>query len=362
MQEPEAPVPGARPSAVTATALGSWPGTDPVEATRIIRGELGAPHLPFLVELPGRGPGADPVGRTASLLVDLFVDLQPHGWRLVDRPGRDDRRARSLLGQDLNVLADAVGAEEQPGDQLKISLRGPLSIASGLYLHNGERALSDAGARRELLQSLAAGAAQYVARAAAAAPGASVSVQVDEPDIIDILAGSVPTASGYRTLRAVPPQEVTAGWQLLRESLKAAGAGEVVLHLPPSPRSAALRRGAQPPLDLALAAGMDGIALPARGLDGGDWEAMAEAAEAGRSLWLGALPVPAAGAPVAQVRTVVEEVLRPWRKVGLSVTDLPVLRVTPDTGLADADPAAARRVLERLTAVASALNEVAAGE
>ena len=134
---------------VTATALGSWPGTDPVEATRIIRGELGDPHLPFLVELPDRGPGADPLGRTAALLVDLAVDLQPHGWRLVPRPGKDHRRAVSLLGQDLNVLADEVGVEESVGKQLKISLLGPLSLAAGLYLHNGERALSDAGARRE---------------------------------------------------------------------------------------------------------------------------------------------------------------------------------------------------------------------
>jgi hypothetical protein len=29
---------------VTATALGPWPGEDPVEATRIVRGEFGSPH------------------------------------------------------------------------------------------------------------------------------------------------------------------------------------------------------------------------------------------------------------------------------------------------------------------------------
>ena len=76
--EPRAETPA---GLVTATASGSWPGEDPVEAARVIRGELGDPHLPFLVELPQRGPGADAVGRSASLLVDLFVDLQPHGWR-----------------------------------------------------------------------------------------------------------------------------------------------------------------------------------------------------------------------------------------------------------------------------------------
>src|SRR6476469_9564103 len=66
---------------VTATALGPWPGEDPLEAARSIRGELGSPHVPFLAELPDRGVGSDALGRTASLLVELAVDVQPHGWR-----------------------------------------------------------------------------------------------------------------------------------------------------------------------------------------------------------------------------------------------------------------------------------------
>ena len=45
------------------------PGTDPAEAMRVIAGELaGFPHL---AELPDRGPGADLIGRTAALLVDI---------------------------------------------------------------------------------------------------------------------------------------------------------------------------------------------------------------------------------------------------------------------------------------------------
>ena len=65
------------------------------------------PQLPHLPELPGRGPGADLVGRTAALLVDLHVDMQPSGWRLVDRPGMDERRARAYLGEDLDELEAA---------------------------------------------------------------------------------------------------------------------------------------------------------------------------------------------------------------------------------------------------------------
>ena len=71
------------------------PGTDPAEATRVVAGEL--PDFPFLPELPDRGPGADVVGRTAGLLIDIPVEVTPRGWRLAERPGRDLARARSML-------------------------------------------------------------------------------------------------------------------------------------------------------------------------------------------------------------------------------------------------------------------------
>ena len=46
------------------TGVGSMPGTDPHEAAAVVAGEV--PDLPHLVELPGRGPGADLVGRTRA--------------------------------------------------------------------------------------------------------------------------------------------------------------------------------------------------------------------------------------------------------------------------------------------------------
>ena len=119
------------PRQVTATALGPWPGEDPLEAARIVRGELGSPHLPFLAELPDRGVGSDALGRTASLLVELAVDVQPYGWRIVDRPGKDLMRARSALSTDINVLADVVGAEDTPAADLKVQLRGPAQPCRG---------------------------------------------------------------------------------------------------------------------------------------------------------------------------------------------------------------------------------------
>lgn len=338
------------PGQVTATALGPWPGEDPVEATRIVRGELGSPHLPFLPEFPDRGVGSDALGRTASLLVELAVDVQPYGWRIVDRPGKDLMRARSALATDINVLADVIGAEDTPGADLKIQLRGPLSLAAGLHLHNGERALIDYGARRDIAASLAAGVGSYLTRVASAAPGVRLVVQIDEPEIASVLAGTIPTSSGYRTLRSVPGQEATDSWRLVIEALRAAGAVEIVLSVPE----------VEAPFDRILAAGADGIAVPLRALTSRQWEQLAGAVEGGKRLWAGALDV-SGPAALPRVADVVETLWRPWRQLGLPASTLGAVRVTPSAGLAQHSPSSATAVLSRLTQVADGLNQLALG-
>src|SRR4051812_50196201 len=85
-----------------ASGVGSLPGTDPAESMRLVVGEL--PEFAHLPELPARGAGADLIGRSAALLVDLAVDLTPAGWRLVPRGGMDQRRARGFLERDLDAL------------------------------------------------------------------------------------------------------------------------------------------------------------------------------------------------------------------------------------------------------------------
>lgn len=335
---------------VTATGLGPWPGDDPLEAARIIRGELGTPHLPFLAELPERGVGSDSLGRTAAFLEELAVDVQPYGWRLVDRPGKDMRRAASALATDLNVLADVAGGEDVSAAELKVQLVGPLSLAAGLHLHNGERALLDHGARRDLAASLAAGVDGYLSRVATAVPGARLVVQVDEHDIAAVLAGTIPTASGYRTLRAVAASEARESWRLVIEALRAAGAAEVVLSFPEI----------EAPIELALAAGADGVALPLKALTNRQWEQLAGAVEAGKQFWAGALDVSSAG-PLPKVADCVETVWRPWRQLGLPASLLSAIRVTPSGGLAGHSPAQATRVLGRLTQAADGLNQLALG-
>ncbi|MEV8147131.1 hypothetical protein AB0O52_03160 [Arthrobacter sp. NPDC080073] len=336
---------------VSATALGPWPGTDPAEAARIIRGELGSPHLPFLAELPDRGVGSDALGRTASLLVELAIDVQPHGWRLVDRPGKDLRRAKSALATDINVLADVAGLEESSAGALKIQLRGPLSLAAGLYLHNGERALLDYGARRDIAESLAAGVAGHVSQVKAAVPGAAIVVQLDEPDISSVLAGTIPTASGYRTLRSIPGEEVTGAWRLVIDALRAAGVAETVVSVPEI----------EAPIQQILSSGADGIALPLKALTTRQWEQIATAVEAGKRLWAGALPVENPQATLPRTAELVDTVWRPWRQLGLPASSLGAVRVTPSDGLAGFSPSGAKEVLNRLTQIADGLNQLALG-
>ena len=63
----------------------------------------------------------------------------------------------------------------------KIQLVGPLTLAASIYLPGGERAISDAGASRDLLESFLEGLERWVdsLREALQAPRALIAVQLD---------------------------------------------------------------------------------------------------------------------------------------------------------------------------------------
>jgi hypothetical protein len=289
------------------------------------------------------------VGRGAALLADLHADVQPHGWRVVDRRGLDAARAESALSTDLNVLADVAGAEERPAEELHVRIMGPLSLMAGLYLPSGERVLGDHGARRDIAQSLAAGVVPFLSRVSRAVPGARLTVQLDEPDAARVLAGLLPTASGYRTLRAVPGHEARAAWSLLADALRGAGAEAVVVNLP----------AWEAPVAAVLEAGADGVSLPLADLTVPQWEGLAGAVEAGARVWLGALPPD--GAPRLRTGELAERVVRPWRQLGLSFGALDAVRVTPAGSLAALTLAEATARLNRTVKLADAVNQIALG-
>jgi methionine synthase II (cobalamin-independent) len=297
------------------------------------------PSIPYLPELPGRGPGADLIGRAATLLVETPVDLQPSGWRLVSRPGRDLERARSMLREDLDVLAETADGYTGP---LKLQVAGPWTLAASLYLPRLERAVVDPGASRDLIGALAEGLSQHVAKVRRLVPGAAVVVQLDEPSLPAVLLGGLPTASGWGRLRAVDDQVVVDGVREVLEAAVTGGAVETVLHC----------CAADPPLEVLLRTGVDGLSLDLSKLGVRHWEILAAAIEDGSRLWAGALPTTgAAPGPAA----VAESVRLPWRRLGLLAPLLAGVVITPACGLATASPAGARATLSGAVAAAREL-------
>ncbi|PVD11549.1 methionine synthase [Streptomyces sp. CS207] len=319
-----------------ATGIGSLPGRDAREAVKTSTGTF--EDFPFLPELPARGPGADMIGRTAGMLVELYARVEPSGWRLGDRPGRDTKRARSWLGEDLDALEEFTQGYEGP---LKVQAVGPWTLAAALELRNGEAVLSDAGACRDLAASLAEGLRLHLAEVRRRVPGARIVLQLDEPSLTAVLRGQVRTASGYRTHRAVDRQVVESA---LRDLAAVHADGPVVVHsCAPDVPFALLRR-----------AGVTGVSFDFSLLTERDDEAIGEAVEGGTRLFAGVVPgtdtaLSDPAGSVMGVRTL-------WRRLGLSPGLLAeAVTVTPTCGLAGASPEYARRALAHCARAARSL-------
>ena len=317
------------------------PGTDAREAAKTVTGSLEA--LPHLVELPARGPGADMVGRSLGLLVELFARVEPSGWRFGDHPGRDTRRARSWLGEDLDALEEHTQGWTGP---LKIQAVGPWTLAASVELHRGEKALADPGAVRDIAGSLAEGLRLHLADLRRRVPGAQLVLQLDEPSLPAVLAAQVPTASGWQRLRAVDRQVAEETLRTLIRTLDV----PVAVHC--------CAPGV--PLELLRRAGASAVSLDMALLTERDDDAIGEAVEGGTVLLAGV--VPAVGPPASENGRVsdpagsVGVVRTLWRRLGLDPALLARrVVVTPRCGLAGASPAYARRALSHSVIAAQSL-------
>ncbi len=210
-----------------ATGIGSWPGTSPRQAAEIVVGELHT--LPHLVELPARGVGADMIGRAGALLVDIGIDTVPRGYRIA--PGRSAvvRRAVSLLDEDLDALEEAwENAGLRGGTRtVKVQSPGPITLAAQLELPGGHRAITDAGAVRDLAASLAEGMAQHRAEVARRLD-TTVVVQFDEPLLPAALEGRL---TGVTSFTPVHPVDEPVAIGLIDDCVAAVGAEVVVAQL-----------------------------------------------------------------------------------------------------------------------------------
>ncbi|BDY30879.1 methionine synthase [Mycolicibacterium mageritense] len=316
----------------TATGIGSWPGTTARQAAEVVVGELHG--LSHLVELPARGIGADMIGRTGALLVDIGIDTVPRGYRIAaGRRSSALRRAVSLLGEDIDALEEAWerAGLRGSGRAVKVQSAGPITLAAQLELPGGHRAITDRGALRDLAASLAEGLSVHRAEVARRLD-TTVVVQLDEPSLPAALEGRL---TGVTSLTPVHPVDEPLAMSLIDECAAAAGS-ELAVHCcaPGLPWKALLRSAVQ-------AISVDPATLTPADLDG-----IGEFVESGRTVLLGVVP---AAAP--ERRPAVEEVA----KAAAQITDRlgfarSVLRerigITPACGLAGATGAWAQAAYE----------------
>ena len=386
---------------VRASGLGDFPGDDLGEAMSRVEGELGAPHLPFLPHLPALGWRSTPLARTLAVCEGLAFDGASFGWRMVHSGGRGAREsalAKDRLLSDINLLADRVGAQkkrftsgvEGSAAVYKIQLVGPLTLAASIYLPGGERAISDAGASRDLLESFLEGLERWMGslREALQAPRALIAVQLDESEFQRLLEGAIPTVSGFRSLPALQPHYYQQVYRRISERF-----AELNLQLILDVDGTALKpvqelkllSQSRPALDaLALVKAMrvedgapcalllhpDRARLKGPGTlqvpplsDPRSWEPVAQLLDAQTQLWL---PVVTSARVPDQVRRLYSL----WREVGLEPTQLNALGLMadehPQTGSVPSAPTPgmvsvldATASLARVTDCARALAECA---
>ena len=368
-----------------ASTTGIWAEADPREAVShgatLASEESGL--LPFpLMATPAAGGtrwAADALGLAVQLLPELPADIGPSGWRLLGARAAtaartlDSRREASRLERSFYALGEYAESSDLP---VLVSVPGPWTLARRLELPDGASALSDPGARRDVIQSYAhgllelrerihrviAGAPARTAPAEASNPADRVTgtppgeddapadplhrvrIRLVESDLDAILTGQVPTVSGYRTLPAIPDAHVIAA---LRSVVQRTG-DDTILSLP---QAATVRIGGKDVAHTAIAqdAGFRHFAVPlrrtapagqvqsgaARGGAASDanghaaaasgdlppallrpWERLAEWTESGRGVWL-RIPGEAASA-ASSVTSWVEAAALPWTRVGMA--------------------------------------------
>lgn len=320
-----------------AAGIGSMPGGDYAESVRVVAGET--PDLVALPELPARGIESSMIGRTLGIVEALGADIVPAGWRLTDNPGVDQRRARSLLAHDLDIVEEHLQDFEEA---VKLQVAGPWTLAAAVELPRGERVLADHGARRELAEALAEGITGHLADVLRRVGGArDIVVQVDEPSLDTVLAGGVRTASGLHRYRTIEPPEADAALRRVVDAVSGAGA-----------RPAVHSCSARVPVEALRDAGFEAISFDLGRVRPED--AWAEAFESDVDLWVGV--VNPMDDDARSVDRDAERVLAFFSRLGFGDASLrDRLVITPGCGLAGASPQGAAAALRHASRVASAL-------
>lgn len=338
------------------SGLGSLPGADAGAALRMTFDKV--PELPYLPELPARGPWAALIGRGLGMVANLEVDLVAGEWRLADTPGVDQRRARSTWRDDLDRLEEY--AHGYSGE-FKVAIAGPWTMAAALGARHSGRALADPGARRDIAGAIAEGVGDLLLDLGRRLPMARLVLQVDEPSLPMVAAGAVPTRGGFFRHRAVDLPELCRhlGW-ITAEPGRRGLTVSTVLH-----SCAAWHGPGAWPLRLLLGrdsqgAGFDAFSFDLQQLTLADVEALAEAADDGAGVYLGCLPTTGAPRPLP-VDAVRVRVLQLLERLEVDRTMAGRIVLTPACGLAGWSSREAGRAFDVLARVAAQVNEYLGG-
>lgn len=300
-------------------------------------------RLPHLVELPGRGVGADMIGRAGALLVDIAIDTVPRGYRIASGRSSAARRAISLLDEDIDALEEAweKAGLRGGGRTVKVQAPGPVTLAAHLELPGGHRAITDAGAVRDLTTSLAEGLAAHRAELARRLD-TPVVVQFDEPSLPAALAGRLTGVTSFSPVHPVDEAVVT---DLLDQLVTVVG-GDIAVH--------SCAEGL--PWKLLQRSTIAAVLVDVHTLTAADLDGVGEFIESGRTVLLGAVPVAPGARPSAE--QIAASVAAVTDRLGFARA---VLRdrigVTPACGLAAATPAWARSAIELAQRAADAFAE-----
>ena len=333
---------------VTFTGLGSLPGVDFGAALRFVFDAVG--DFPFLPELPARGPWAGMVGRGLGLPDGLPAQLDAGEWRLASAPGVDQRRARTTWRDDLDRLEEIADGYDE---RLKLQVAGPWTLAASTGVATAGRVLADAGARRDLAGALAHGVGELLDALHRRLPAARLVLQVDEPSLPSVLAGAVPTPGGFFRHAAIDLPEVVGHLKALtgepsRRGLSVATA--IHCCAPGLPIAPMLDHGRD-------GAGFDALSLDLALVASADLDPLAAGVEAGRALWLGALPTADPSAAIPAPETIASRVQRFADDLGVVPPDPGDLVITPACGLAGFTPATSAQVFRTLAEAAKRLDD-----
>lgn len=206
-----------------ATASRFFPGSSFAVSMQTALAEIHSPHLPALISQPTDNLQDAELAQLVGLL-DLPIEHRSYGWQL-KRPGArtstsDQQRESAQWQSRIQTLADAAGESGTELETVVVDVLGPVSQWANLWLPSGQRGLRDYGARADLAE-IWVQSVQELTRNMKISLGAEVILRVHEPDAKAIVEAQVPTASGYRTERAVSDSELQSVWKSMMSEIAA---------------------------------------------------------------------------------------------------------------------------------------------